>query len=103
MRQDMEQVRVDVDVPGVAAKDLQVEVMQEMPCVVQWSTSKSNSTTSGERQRFPEQRVRLGQAVDCEQLSANLSRGVLRLTAPVRPQTEATESRSITITEHDDE
>jgi HSP20 family molecular chaperone IbpA len=99
MRQDMEQVRVDVDVPGVAAKDLQVEVVQEMPCVVQWSTS----TSCGEQQRFPEQRVRLGQAIDCEQLSANLSRGVLRLTAPVRPQTEATESRNISITEHDDE
>jgi hypothetical protein len=43
IHEDGDQVSVEVEMPGVAAKDLKVEVWQPNPnsCVVQWSGQKS--------------------------------------------------------------
>jgi HSP20 family molecular chaperone IbpA len=96
--------------PGVAVKDLKVEVLNTPTCVVQWSGGRGNK----EQRQCDERsyhhhvavlshRVRLGNSVDCEKLSANLSRGILRMTAPIKKhQDEPPQTRSIPITERDD-
>jgi HSP20 family molecular chaperone IbpA len=108
---DQHGVQVTVDVPGVVSSDdLKVQVLQtqtpNLNCVVQWSgqrpTNHPNVSSS-----FSE-RVRLDPSVDCDHLAANLSRGVLRLSAPIilkgkeQPTVEKEEARSIPITEHED-
>ena len=120
VHKDDHEIQVDIDLPGVAAKDVKVEVWnhrQHPPssCVVQWSGERAvrqrrgggdNSNdiaTSSSKMRFAN-RIRLGPSVDCDQLAANLSRGVLKLTAPLK-QLQPEESqgpRSIPIATQDD-
>lgn len=109
IHQDEKEVQIDIDVPGVNAKDLQVHVINSaLPsCVVQWSgqrhlrqnnnddkekksSSRYYSSTSTATSSFSN-RLRLGNAVDCEQLSATLSQGVLRLSAPTKSKEERIE------------
>ena len=100
MRQDQKGVQVTVNVPGATADDLNVQVLQTLPtCIVEWSgKGGSNGKT-----KFHE-RLRLGSAVDCDQLSAKLSssRGVLQIEAPNKDITnEKHQVRVIPITEND--
>jgi HSP20 family molecular chaperone IbpA len=112
IHEDGDQVSVEVEMPGVAAKDLKVEVWQPNPnsCVVQWSGQKSvgrgppgHKESQQQQQQQPVQfsnRLRFGPQVDCDQVAANLSRGILWLTAPVKAKTEDTpQTRSIPIQE----
>jgi HSP20 family molecular chaperone IbpA len=97
VHQDQNHVSIDVEVPGVAAKDLTVDVVQPNPytCVVRW---KGERKQVGRQPMLVANRIRLGPQVDCDQLAANLSHGILRLTAPIKEawQTPAS-SRSIPI------
>jgi len=115
VHQDEKEIQVDVDLPGVAAKDVQVQVWDRTPtCVVQWSGERAvrrpaggvDSPTSNRRGSGNVQfanRIRLGPSVDCSQLAANLSRGVLRLTAPLKEKQEASNGpRSIHISTNAD-
>ncbi len=108
--QDEHEIQVDVDMPGVGAKDIHVQVCNQQPasgnnCVVQWSAERTLRRRPGDypnvtpsTTRFMN-RIRLGPSVDCDQLAANLSRGVLRLTAPLKEENEAVNGpRSIPIT-----
>ena len=88
------QVEIDVDLPGVSSQDVKVDVLNTPACVVQWAGERkrsfSSSSSSPPSSALFTNRLRLGTSVDCEQLKANLSRGVLRLTAPLKepqPQT----------------
>ena len=115
IHQDQNQVVIDVDVPGVAVDNMQVQVIDTPACVVQWSAQRGNHqkhTSTGNYKQQQQQhyhrysstsshRLRLGNSVDCENLSANLSRGVLRLKAPIKREEEqqGPEIRNIPITE----
>ena len=122
VHKDEHEIQVDVDLPGVAAKDVTVKVWNnnntQQPygggCVVQWSGQRAmrrgqqsgggednhnDSIAAAPPAALPfANRIRLGSSVDCDQLAANLSRGVLRLTAPLREeQNETPGPRSIPI------
>lgn len=107
-----DQVQVEVDVPGVAAQDISVQVINTPQCVVQWSGERqrrrppvdkedTETSSSFSTSRFAH-RIQLGPSVDCDQLAANLSRGVLTLTVPLKqPQQQHLEpgGRLIPITQ----
>ena len=108
IHQDQNQVVIDVDVPGVAVNNMQVQVIDTPACVVQWSAQRGNQQQQQQQQQryhryssTSSHRLRLGNSVDCENLSANLSRGVLRLKAPIKREEEqqGPEIRNIPITE----
>lgn len=103
VHQDGNEIQVDVDLPGVAAKDVQVQVWNPHQnyssggCLVQWSADRAlrRSSRSGEDDTFQEEpntirrvanRMKLGPSVDCDHLVANLSRGVLTLKAPLKKE-----------------
>jgi HSP20 family molecular chaperone IbpA len=108
VHRDENQVQVDVDVPGVASKDLKVEVLNTPACVVQWSGSRKllRTNNKGEEEAAATttfaNRLRLGSSVECEKLAANMSHGVLRLTAPLKERGESLGPRTIPVTERDD-
>jgi HSP20 family molecular chaperone IbpA len=100
IQQDAKELSIEVEVPGVAAEDLKVETWQPNPrtCMVQWSGQRRQTTTgagaadnssslSSQERQFTN-RVRLGPQVDCDQISANLSRGILSLKAPLKEPVE---------------
>jgi HSP20 family molecular chaperone IbpA len=99
IHQDQNSVTIDVELPGVAAKDLIVEVVIPNPstCVVQW---RGDRKQGGRGQPTTiSNRLRLGSQVDCDELAANLSYGILRLTAPVKEVLqESSTTRAIPIT-----
>ncbi|KAG7370606.1 Hsp20/alpha crystallin family protein [Nitzschia inconspicua] len=94
IHQDQNKVSIEIEVPGVAAKDLTVETWQptnSRSCVIQWSGQRTNrgiATTDNHQQQRPSNqfsnRIRMGPQVDCDRISANLSRGILWLTAPLK-------------------
>ena len=98
IHQDQDLVTIEVELPGVAAKDLIVEVVKPnlSSCIVQW---KGERKQSGRQPTTISSRLRLGSQVDCDELAANLSYGVLRLTAPMKAiSQESPSTRSIPIT-----
>jgi HSP20 family molecular chaperone IbpA len=106
------QVQVQVDAPGVSKEDLKVEVVNMPACVVQWSghcgnqrTATKDDGTNATYHQFAtfSHRLRLGSSVDCEKLSANLSRGVLRMTAPIKKEHgQVPEIRAVPISDRED-
>jgi HSP20 family molecular chaperone IbpA len=135
MHQDQNEVSIDIDMPGVDKKDLNVEVSQNIAtqsCTVQWSGQRENTATrrvlrtttdnsnsnnnnssaddnsdpamSSQQQQvlLPtfSNRILLGPNVNCDQLSAHLSKGVLHLHAPVKvPKEKSITTRSVPIIE----
>ena len=129
MHEDDKLIQIAVDVPGMSRDDLDVKVTSQAgpysPCVVELGPATSgekgtgvngegktdestmNNTQDAHRgppRRLLGQRFRLGKNVDCDHLAANLSKGVLLLTAPkFQPEPEPeSATRSIPITERDD-
>ena len=119
LRQDSRSgAHLEVQLPkGTQSKDVAVHVLQEYPCHIQWegivdeNNKKSGWGLAGPRQRqgsqqegrrFREQ-VRLGEGVDCSQLSAQLdqARNVLTVRAPVQDHQASQRQpvRSIPVTE----
>jgi hypothetical protein len=99
--------QIDVQLPRDSKiENVAVDVVQEFPCVVQY---KVESNTDGKNRigsRPLQDRVRLGENIDCSKVSASLSatRNMLTVKAPVHPSTtdnEVQNPRSIPITEHD--
>lgn len=96
---------MQVDAPGIAKEDLTVEVVNMPACVVQWSGQRGGNDDDNatyHRHQFAtfSHRLRLGSSVDCKKLSANLSRGVLSMSAPIKKkEDQVPEIRSIPITE----
>ena len=120
MHEDDKQIQIAVDVPGMSREDLDVKVTSQAgpysPCVVELGAAtsgekgvvahgegKSDESQRGPPRRLLGQRFRLGKNVDCDHLAANLSKGVLLLTAPkFQPEPEPeSATRSIPITERD--
>jgi HSP20 family molecular chaperone IbpA len=114
---DEQEVTIEVELPGVAANDLHVETSWQPNssphsslCMIQWSGERrphrpggtpttqmkavdgNGNNTTGSRQstssRFSSG-IRLGPQVDCDRISANLSRGILWLKAPLKEPHDA--------------
>jgi HSP20 family molecular chaperone IbpA len=80
--EDKDKVQIAVDLPGICVKDLKLEVVSGAFCVVDLQQAQRKLRNSEEQTATFRERFRLGSHVDCDQLSANLARGVLHLTAP---------------------
>jgi hypothetical protein len=97
--------QIDVQLPrNSKIESVMVDVVQEFPCVVQYRVESGGPKKNGNRP--VQDRVRLGENIDCSKVSASLSasRNLLSVTAPVH-QVNATngeqQPRSIPVTEHD--
>ncbi|CAJ1966774.1 unnamed protein product [Cylindrotheca closterium] len=93
MHQDNQNVYVEFDVPGTKKEEMNLEVVDIPSCVIEFGQSANRRPTMEGDARFRQfssssfsQRLRLGPSVDCEKMSANLSRGVLRLSAPIKEE-----------------
>lgn len=98
-RSNEEQFKVAIDLPGVERAD--VDVALDGDFLVIEATRRSSKTTGSEDKRQPirEYRKKLAfveQEVDIDQLEANLSNGVLLISAPKKKATE--NKRKIRIT-----
>jgi HSP20 family protein len=86
-------VHIVVDVPGVADEDLDVTVERNAVTITaerDVAIPEDGSTFVSERAGASRSRtVRLGEALDSEQLSAQLDNGVLHLTVPVSAKAQA--------------
>jgi HSP20 family molecular chaperone IbpA len=99
IHQDSKQVVIEVEVPGVAAQDLKVETwyrqhFNQPNCMIQWTGQRlkqKQPITVGQEEESQQQsnpvaqfanRIHLGPQVDCDHISANLSRGILWLSVP---------------------
>mmetsp|Transcript_30090 Transcript_30090/g.72230 ORF Transcript_30090/g.72230 Transcript_30090/m.72230 type:complete len:211 (+) Transcript_30090:79-711(+) len=101
IHQDNQNVHVEFDVPGAKKEDMKVEVVDIPSCVIEFGQSVNRRPTTMEGnahyRQFSSssfsQRLRLGPSVDCEKMSANLSRGVLRLSAPKKDEKDVKPER----------
>jgi HSP20 family molecular chaperone IbpA len=113
IHQDGKEVTIEVDLPGVSAKELKVEVLQNIQsCVVQWSGQRKRrnehndarasgyQTSSSMSSSSFNNRLRLGPQVECDNLTANLSNGILTMKAPMKEVQETANVRSVPVTEH---
>jgi HSP20 family protein len=101
-QEDKDKVQIAVDLPGISVKDLKLEVVSGTSCVVDLQAQPRKLRNSEEQTATTfRERFLLGSQVDCDQLSANLSRGVLQLTAP-KKEPEKISGRSISITEREE-
>ena len=76
MRQENQNgVQIDVQFPrAIQPETVAVEVLQESPCVVQWSNTASNSSAAhGTPASTFRDRARLGNSIDCSRLSASIA------------------------------
>ena len=112
MFEDATEVKVAMDVPGIAKEDLSVSVEEAyLPsCVVgvegyrrpHHQHQQQEEELQQDGPPSLQQQFRLGSQVECGELAATLSRGVLHLTVPKKQQrTPANESsrREIPIAE----
>ena len=83
--------KIQVDVPGMKASDINVELEHE------GSVLHISGEHSVKEIRF-DKRFTIGNNVESEKMSADLTDGVLTLTAPKKAETKPA-TRSITITE----
>ena len=107
-QEDDSQVSISMDLPGVRAKDLQLNLLSSGPnqnsCIVELQAQRMLRNQEQTKATFKE-RFSLGgyhNNVDCEKLAANLSRGVLTLTAPKKEPSPVKPKRSIPITEREE-
>ena len=101
IQQENDHIQVDVDMPGHRAQDIQVQVYSppshhpsQSFCVVEWTGQRRRTKNSEEPAPTTTRRLKLGPSIDCDRLAANLSRGVLRLTAPRLDQPEQTSAEA---------
>lgn len=93
---------ISMDIPGVQAGDIKVNVEQGGKVLhitggrKHTETSKDGKTTTKTVSHF-EKRFTIGNTVDADKMTANLENGVLTLTAPVKPE-KAPVVRTIPIT-----
>jgi HSP20 family protein len=91
------QYQICVDVPGVKAEDMKVNVEHEGKVLHISGGRKVVKDGSTSEMKF-EKRFTIGKNIDIDKMTANLSHGVLKLTAPVK-QEEAKPVHTIAITE----
>lgn len=89
--------KIQVDVPGMKASDINVELEHEGSVLHISGERKITSENSVKEIRF-DKRFTIGNNVESEKMSADLTDGVLTLTAPKKAETKPA-TRSITITE----
>lgn len=86
VEEDDHQFQFWVEMPGFRAQDVEVEVCNTPPvrdlpsgCTVKWTGRRMR----GKEEAVKSGRSKLGAFVDCDHLEANLSRGILRMSAPL--------------------
>jgi HSP20 family protein len=94
---DGKYTQICVDVPGVKAEDMTVNVEHEGKVLHISGGRKTVRDGTTTEMKF-EKRFTIGKNIDIEKMTANLSHGVLKLTAPVK-QEEAKPVHTIAITE----
>jgi HSP20 family protein len=97
IREENGKYHISVDVPGVKASDLKVEVEHDSNIL---HISGGRKTTKGgtvSETRF-DKRFTIGDNVDIEKLSANLEDGVLHLVAP-KVEQQRPKTRTIQVSE----
>jgi HSP20 family protein len=88
---------INVDLPGVKASDVKVELEHE-GTVLHISGGRKIKTDKTREEVHFDRRFTIGDNVDTEKMTANLADGVLTLTAPKKEQVKP-QIRSIPITE----
>jgi HSP20 family protein len=83
MWQDNDYVYIEADAPGIAEKDLDISVHEDVLCLrgERHCERQGNGYDSRRYGRF-EQRINLPGALDVDKVEARLANGVLRLTFP---------------------
>jgi hypothetical protein len=90
-----EKVQLSIDLPGVKASALKVQVEDRILSI---SASRDIHTEPGVREVEYHRKFRLDESIDSQHATANLAEGVLILTAP---KIQKAGSRSIPITTND--
>ncbi len=85
--ENSKQFRLAVDVPGVKADDIKVDLEHNGRVLHMKGHRKVEKENSFEEYKF-EKRFTLGNDIDADKLTANLSDGVLVLTAPKKEKEE---------------
>lgn len=110
-KEDRNGVQIEVKFPRkIEPEAVNVEVLQEFPCVVQWRNhSGAAAAPAGDnKNREFRDRARLGESIDCSKLSAsiNSARNTLVVKAPTFASAHADNGqekpRSVPVTERDE-
>lgn len=88
---------ISVDVPGVKASDMKVEIENDSKVLHIYGGRKVTKNGTTTETRF-DKRFTIGDNVDVEKLTANLENGVLMLTAP-KLEEERPKTRTIEVSE----
>jgi HSP20 family protein len=84
-----------VDMPGVGAENVNVEV-NDRKGTVSVSTSYENSSEDVKRRRSYHRAVRIGDGIDTEAIEASYENGVLTVTLPKTEREEVTRQIEVT-------
>lgn len=95
--ENSKQFRLAVDVPGVKAEDIKVDLEHHGRVLHMTGHRKVEKDNSFEEYKF-EKRFTLGRDIETEKITANLSDGVLVLTAP-KKEKEEPKSTTVPITQ----
>jgi HSP20 family protein len=89
---DENQLHIDVDLPGVELKDLEVAIQGEVLTIKADRPVEEGRKYQYNGRRFGrfERSLKLPETVDAEAVDARLANGVLHLTLPKRPETRVT-------------
>ena len=93
VHEDDKNYMVSVDVPGVRAEDMKIDVKDNMLHVSGGRKIKKNGEVSESKFDY---RLSMGENVDLDKLTANLDSGVLQLMAP-KKEPEKPKARTIQI------
>jgi len=97
IREDDSHFELSIDLPGVRSEDCKVELEQEGR-VLHLHGGRKIETESGYSETRFDQRFKLGKNLDVQNVSANLSDGVLVVTMPKIEVEESSKTRVIGIT-----
>ena len=95
--EDDTQFQLSVDLPGVKAKDMTMELERDGQVLHLYGTRKKISGTNVTETKF-DHRFTIGKNIDPDDMTANLSDGVLVVKAWKKKKTD--KARVITITDH---
>jgi HSP20 family protein len=92
MWEDENQVHVEIDLPGVDLKDLEVSIHEDALTIKAERRAEEGRTFRFNGRRFGrfERTLELPESVDADAVDAQLSKGVLHLILPKRPEARVT-------------
>jgi HSP20 family protein len=92
MWEDENQVHIEVDLPGVELKDLEVSIHDDVLTIKAERRVEENRKFRSNGRRFGrfERSLQLPESIDAGAVDAQLANGVLHLTLPKRPEARIT-------------